>query len=770
MATTAGSTHPKRLYRLDFSARHNMATGMLNTALTALSAAVVARLIAVIGVASPTQTVVALGGMSAIGVNLTLLWGAFSRRPSLTSTIIIRIVCWIGAGLWAATFTVAEWNFRTLVIYGMALAVGTAIVGFLGWMCTPTVHPDQKEQATEQAEKERQQLIRDDLAAEWRDRIARMTRLDFESIDIPGIQDYPHKTDDGRRVGYTLEVHLPKGGYSWQTILQAKAKLENDLDLPPGCDINVRMGKTRRVALVDVTTVNILDEEQLYPTDYSPLSIYDRLPMMVDRRGAVCGPRLREENLGIFGEGGSGKSNTGQVIAAGIARMVDTHLCDIDTTGARLSMPLIHAYLQGRVKHPAVWWVASDVPEARLMLRAFDRAAVARNNGYHELKLAHGDDKMPISPDFPQFVVRCDEIKHTASISGDPVCREYLRRITDDQRDAGIRAVMLGLRGTNDIIIQGIQVQLQNLGVLRAQAKSEYVSVFSGQATGLEPTDAPYPGCIQMRLGSAGRVQPYHVWRLVGKQIDDIAVAVSDYQPGCDALTWNALNGRDANGKPFTDLLPGELDCCATRWDRLRAKLGYTDGSTGSTQVNAPKTVDEAQQDLKDAVQRAEEAVAKRQEQTRADEEHRANLEEQLRGSQDKLDHELRRIFGHDVGTTDDPMDGYKIDSTTQPPADPETTTQLPGDPTQPSAPVVDTYAVTAAIISAAGPNGIEMSAIHAKLAERGIVVDRATVHKWLKSMTLPGGAYQGRIEWRPDRPEGRNGRWYAITSTTEED
>lgn len=755
MATTARP----RLYRLDFSASHTMATGMINTALTAITVAVVAHLATTTGATSQTQANLAIGALTIGGVILTLMWGAFSRRSIPGATITVRLACWVGAGIWSGMLASTDWSLENAVTYGAVLAVGTATLGFLGWLRSPLdttdTAADQADQAAHQEERY-QQLLRDDLAAQWRDRIARITRIPVEEIKIPGIEDFPTRAPDGRRVGFTLEVHLPAGGHSWETIHRAQQRIMNDADLAPGCDIATRMGRTRRIALVDVTEVNILREEVLYPTDYSPLSVYDPIPAMVSRAGAVTGPELREKNCAIFGEGGSGKSNTAQVFGACVARMSDALLCDIDVTGVRLSMPLIRAYLEGRAKNPAVWWVASDKPEANLLLRALDRAAIARNNGCNDLKLAAGDDKVPISPQTPQFLLRCDEIKHLVSIGADKNLSDGVRRITDDHRDPGFRALLFGLRGTNDIIAQGVQAQMQGIGVLKAQSRAEYTAAFGGQATGISPQDAPYPGCIQMRMDSAGQIQPYHVYRLVGKQIDDIAVAVSDYQPRVDELTWLALNGRDANGNPMPGLLPGELDCCATRWDRLRAKLGYASASSDQpTTQHTPKTFEQATQDLADATRRAEKRIEEIRQQQEEDARRKDELKDQISGFD--IDGELRRIFGHAVDTTSDPMEGFKIDTTG---TSPETTIQLPADP--PADPPVDTYAVTAEIVEAAGTAGIEMSMIHVRLAERGISVDRATVHKWLKAMTGPTGAYRERIEWRPDRPEGRNGRWYA--------
>lgn len=754
MSTTAT---PQRLYRLDFAGRHTIATGMVNTALTAVTAAVVAHVATEKGAVTELRAALSIAGVTIVGAMMTLAWGVISQRHDSGKTVAHHLACWIGAGIWAAAVAFREWTVDTLITYGGILLAASVIIGFAAWMSKPDISPEVRAELARRAEEERKYEERDGLAGEWIDRIERVTRL---NVKIPAIEDFPMRSQSGHRVGYTLEVHLPTGGCSWETIRAHQKALAADAELGHGCDVSTSMGVTRRIAMIDVTVIDILQEPQPYPEDYGPLSIHDPIPVMTSRSGQVAGPTMREHNTGIFGESGCGKTNTGQVYGAGIARMTDALLCDVDVTGMRLSTPLLRPFLEGRVKKPAVFWAAYDEEEAFLLFRALQRAAIARNNGYGDLKFSMGIDKMPINEDYPGFLVRVDEVKHVVGAAADSRLFPLAKNMVDDHRDAGIRVLFLALRGTNDIMMQGVQAQLHHLGVLKATSKSEYVAVFHGQASEIDPADAPYPGCIQMRIGSAGSVKPYHVWWLDPKQIDEIAVTCAEYQPEVDALTWLALNGRAANGEPFDDLLPDELDCCATRWDRLRDKMGITipghQYGEGTKTVPAGKkssddSIAAAQAGIAEAVARARQTVERQREEREQDAEFADRLSDAM-GDED-LDDVIRKILENTPGAA------------SLPPREEGKETVRDRLRQERSEIPQDKWQMVMQIIEAAGPGGIEMSKIWENLVERGVPCVRPTVHGWLKAMTVGAEApYRDRIEWRPDREGSRNGRWYAIT------
>lgn len=730
--------------RYDFAKRHTIVTGMINASLTTITVAVITHLVITTDAVSAFKAALTIFATTILGVMLTLAWGTFSRRRPTGLSVAHRIACWVGAGAWTMMLASRTWTVGTVTTYMAVLVAAAVALGFIVWVRQPDTSPEALAEAAARAAEHLEALARDDLATEWILRIKRVLNLD---VDIPNIEDFPCRTKDGRRIGYTLEVLLPPGGSSWGTIHRAEEQLSNDANFAPGCGISARMGGTKRVALVDVTEINLFSEEQMYPADYSPRSVYDPLLMMTTPDGSATGPILREENLGIFGIGGSGKTNTGQVLGVGVARMEDALLCDVDTTGVRLSMGLMRPYLEGRAKNPAVWWCAFSEDEAFLLFRALQRAAIARNNAYNDLKAEVNDDKVPMSPAIPQFILRIDEVAHVAGCNGNPVLVSYVRNMVNDHRDAGIRAMFLALRGTNDIIMQQIQAQLHNIGALKAALRSELTQIFGGAAATIDTDGKVFPGQIMMRLGTDAPISPHHVWRIKPNQLDDAAVAVSDFQPEPDEITWLALNGRNADGVPFDDLGEGELDCAATRWDRVRAYLGMpTVGgvpAVKATDKRSPEQVIAAGNgSVEDAMRMAFGAAEKiKAEHDARNDAAKEKINEHHRSADEidkvianiDLDLELSNLFG-------------------------------PAAPAAPKAEVRSEWTTVIDIVWS-HQDGVSAGQIWKELAARGIVVDRATVNTWLVTMTTgPGAPYAGVIERRPVREGSRNGLWHMIT------
>jgi hypothetical protein len=735
-----------RTIHYDFRQKHTIITGMINTSLTAVTAAVIAHAVTKTGVASTLQSALTILAVTILGVMLTLAWATFSRRRPAGLSVTHRIACWVGAGAWTLAFAFRPWSLATVGTYMAGLVASAVALGFMVWVRQPDNSPAALAEAAAREAEYQEGLARDDLATEWIMRIKRVCNLD---VEIPNIQNFPNQTKDGRRIGYTLEVLIPAGGASWATLHRAEEKLGNDFDFREGCGLAVRMGDSKRVALVDVTVINTFLEDKPYPTDYSRTSIHDPLLMMTAPDGTAHGPILREENMAIFGIGGSGKSNTAQVIGARVASMEDALLCDIDVTGVRLSMPLMRAYLEGRAEKPAVFWCAFNEDEAFLLLRALQRVAIVRNNCYGDLKVQVNDDKVPISKDIPQFLIRIDEVAHVAGSNGNQLLLQYVRNMVNDHRDAGIRAIFMALRGTNDIIVQQIQAQLHNVGALKAALRSELVAIFGGAAAVVDTDGKKFPGQIMMRLGTDAQISPYHVWRIKPNQLDDVAIAVSGYQPDVDEVSWLAMNGRNTEGVPFDDLEDGELDCAATRWDRLRAHLGMAQRGDAvavkPADKRSPEQVIADGNGSVDAAMKAAFEVARKLQEEKAvrDQEAQDDLAAYKRSADEidqviagiDLDRELSHLFGTPALA---PAPALRAD--------------VPANWTA----VVD--------IIREHQQGVSAGQIWQALATRGIVVDRTTVNTWLLTMTAPGAAYEGVIEKRLIREGGRNSLWHMIT------
>jgi hypothetical protein len=387
-------------WRIDWAGSHGTALGTVNAILTTISLAIVGHIYLIGRLDIPILAVVAMVGMiCAIGMIFSLARIAVVGNSNKI-TILYRIVCWLGATSWdIAALLQPHWTARGIVEFFGALCVAAGIAGVLVDLADHGTGPETSDVETSGDILAPITGPRVD-AGPWIKLIKDICDLD---VEIRGIQPFDTKTPDGRPVGRWIEVLIPSGRLSWKAIKRFEEEITNALGLDPGCGARVIMGANRKIALIEITEINVLSSDQPYPEDYSTISVYDPLPMMVSADGNVTGPECREHNIGIFGEAGSGKSNTAQVIGVGVARMEEALLFDIDCTGQRLSMGLLGPFLRGEVDSPAVCWSATDPTEAWLMLRALQRVSIARNNGYVDLMLDADDDKIPISKYIPHI-------------------------------------------------------------------------------------------------------------------------------------------------------------------------------------------------------------------------------------------------------------------------------------------------------------------------------------------------------------------------------
>lgn len=726
----------QQTWQVDWAGRHGTLLGTVNAALTVISAACLTHFLSSKGYVGIGSLRAATGAIVFAGVLGELIRAGLSKAQPPLITVIYRIVCWSGSFVFLIVASLnSRWAVSECFVFIVVLAVSAAIVGAVAAVLddTPT-----EMTAGSLCVCDSETSSRNELAEFWEGVILKVCDL---AVSVPNIEMFETKTPEGKPVGYIVEVRCPDGTSSWKDIERSATNIENFLRMGDGCGIFVKRGINRKAALVYVTEHNVLATDQPYPNEYGPLSIYDELPMMVDSSGHTAGPHLRSECMTIYGVAGSGKSNTAQVIGVGVARMTDALLFDIDTTGNRLSQPLLAPFIDGTVKTPAVCWSATDAEEAWFMLRAIQRAGNARNNEYGYLAREANDDKLPISEYVPQIIVRADEIAHIASLSSDtpnilpagdirahtiPDLHKLVRSIVFDQRWGGIRIVLFGLRGTNEVIAQDIQAQIHVVGALKVTSMAEFRNAFCGSGPTSSLEDARWPGCIQARLEPMGPIAPYHVWRIRPDQIESAAIATENSQPEMDDLTRLALNGRDKNGEPFDDLYPGELDIFDTRWDRYFAKFGIERATAAVSGADAAKTVSKNGGRKTLTVEQAQ-----------------ANLE----AAQENLRREVRKA-----------EDDIEID-----PADWSLVLESWGaEPYEPAKERGETRAapedwtdVAKKIISSAGADGIgPQKILNTLLEEHGIEISRGTLHSWLTKQLVLGKIY---------KPNGRHGKWAAV-------
>src|SRR5699024_12625099 len=126
-------------------------------------------------------------------------------------------------------------------------------------------------------------------------------------------------------------------------------------------------GSRRRVPL-PVSTVAALDGALHAGDDFSPLSIYDPLPVGMHRDGSYVKLPLKWQAGVLVGATGSGKSAHLSLIVRQLLRCTDTLVMGIDFNGGKAFLPFLRPWLEGRDSKPAIGWVATTTREAELTL------------------------------------------------------------------------------------------------------------------------------------------------------------------------------------------------------------------------------------------------------------------------------------------------------------------------------------------------------------------------------------------------------------------
>lgn len=725
-----------RRFEVDWAGPHGTALGTINGLVAAYSVSWIGHACR-IGGAPKLWAVLGVAAIGLAGVVLVLARAAI--KPVRPVTLVYQLACVGGAGVWT-TWTVCldSWPWRSWLGWAGVLAVAAIVAGVLAALVKDDVVPGATDSASEpdpeleptsdgMPNAERQALAR-----EWKTRIAEVCKLD---VAIRGVKWWDRRTPDGTPVGYTIEAICPAGGSGWRTLKAFEEGLANDLDLQPGCVVEIMMGVTKRAALIKVSTVNMLATEQPYPDDHGPLDINGPLPLGVTADGEIVGVVLRQMSMGIFGQKGSGKTNALHDVAAGIARCPNALLWDVELAGGGLSRQWAHTYLDGRTTQPGIDWPALDEDTALHMLRAARRITWLRKEAYQDLMASVDDDKIPCSPTLPAIMIRHDEIAATMGTpSQHPEIRDELKFIVFESRASGVNTTLGGLEATTGIIDQDTLRQLGAKAVMRSGNEACYAWALGNWGHGIRTEDIPYPGNAAI-TPEPGMPAKKMVWyRIKPTIIEQICVDTDGQHPTLDEPSRLAADGRNPDGTPMDDLLPGELDCYSNRWQRFRAsgKAGASvtttrQGNGATTMTIERQTPQQAIAGLADATRQLEEAVA-----------------------------EANRKRAAETGRADDGPDGWKPEwdaqlaellGTSTPEASQQAPTLIPtATPKPPN--------VRDVVVSLIPPEGIGVGEIIRLLREQGIKPPaRQTIYDWLKE--------EKAVEWRPDREGSDRGKFY---------
>ncbi|CAM5659636.1 hypothetical protein [Streptomyces avidinii] len=523
MATnTAPSTGPV----WDWSAGHGPVTGALSATTGAFAVSTIGALTHM-----PPTWALAAGTVGAIGHTATGL-----RQKLAGRTIGARAASWLlGSGwtTWAIATGPLTWSaLGSLAVIGVGMGAAARSVG---------LYEEARElEAIAAAERQVARELsagRRAIAAEWVDRIERVCHI---TIRVLAVETWP------TGAGFTIDAELPSGGTTYDRIAAESARLAADARLPHGCTAIASRGIDQGRVLIDVTTVNVLEQETPYPDGYGPLSIHTGIPWGYRTNAEEICAYLREQCALVVGPTGSGKSNMIHVILAGFARAEDmlTWVIDLNAGGAGLPWvrPAMTADPDKEVR-PGIDWLASTHTEALLMLEAALRVGLHRKQAYQDLMAKANTDLLPISPEIPQIMLVIDEGAEILA-SSDPQMRILAKKILEVirmLRSAGIRTVLTALGATGSVLGN---LMIRREGKVRVALTGgetegmDLAKLFPG-TRGLRVDQAPYKGAGFMGTPESPAAL-FKTWRILPNQIRDIVHATSDRHPRLDAISAQA--------------------------------------------------------------------------------------------------------------------------------------------------------------------------------------------------------------------------------------
>ncbi|MBZ6229456.1 hypothetical protein [Streptomyces olivaceus] len=515
---------------LDWAAGHGPVTG-------ALSATTGAFAVATTGAATamPPGWVLAVGAAGALGHTIVGL-----RVRNAGRTLATRAASWlVGAGwtTWAMTTGPLTW-----AALGSLATMG---VGIGAAARSSALFEEAREEEALAAE--RRQVAADlsadrrAIAAEWVDRIARVCSI---TVRVVGVEQW----ETG--AGYSIDAELPAGGATWNKIAAESARLSADARLPHGCTATASPGIHQGRVIIDVTTVNVLEQERTYPSDYGPLSIHTGIPWGYRTNAEQILAYLREQCALIVGPTGSGKTNMVHSILAGFARADDILTWVIDLNAGSAGLPWVLPALNGEISapdgkavRPGIDWLAGTYDEAMTMLDVAVRVAKQRKMGYQDVLSRANTDLLPISAKVPQIMLVIDEGAEILA-SPDRQVRKLGEKILEVIRIAramGIRTVLTALGATGSV--------LSNL-MIRREAKVR-VALTGGEKEGMDLSKM-FPGSRGLRVeqaphkgaGFMGTPESpaalFKAWRILPNQIREIIAATSERHPTLDAVSAKA--------------------------------------------------------------------------------------------------------------------------------------------------------------------------------------------------------------------------------------
>jgi hypothetical protein len=480
--------------------------GAINAAGTSASTSMVGSLVGV-----PWWGVLAVG---VGGASTAAITAATSGSPG--PVVAYRTMCWTAGTLWA-TITLSQYDPAHRLSTGPWSLTGLAILVALTliWAAIGTVLRAAARRVTFRSVMRAFTHADERIREEWQDRIHRVGR-----IPTPNIVAGPERWPDGH--GFTLEVDLGAGGYTWKH-LSAQA-LASDAALDLGCGVEVSKGIKANRAIIRVATSDALATESPFPDDLSMATINNPMTIGWHRDGSPAQINLRWTSAVMAGQKGSGKTNTLHAATGALALCTDVvvFMVAIAKKGAAAE-PWTRAYREGRTEYPIVDWVADTEEKAEAMCDVLDDLIDQRIEK-HVARMRHADDdKVPVGYSdaddlfIPQVILIADEF---AQLPSD--LKRRIASIAETGRGSSVGTFGCSQRATSEHIPVSLKKQSSVRIGMRVSDTDELKYLF-GWTKPIDVEDLVGEGYGILGDGQ-GEPRPMRVFRMTPSTIDRIAV------------------------------------------------------------------------------------------------------------------------------------------------------------------------------------------------------------------------------------------------------
>lgn len=498
-------------------------------------------------------------GISGVGAGLTVLSGRMRKLDRRLT--LYRAACWLGLGGWATAVNLVGISpLVFLVLAALDLAAA---------MLSPAFTPEDDPLGEHRREAGVELGIQTPTAISWKKMIDKICGLSAPGVTISAITPWDKDT------GYSMVIDGPAGsGFTFRSLNNEIERLAAASRMKPGCVPHATPGADHQgQAVWHVPTIHDTTA-QVYPRDYSPLSVNDLQPIGFFPDTDLIVLELRQGSMIVIGPKGGGKTTLLHNVIASLARCIDGLQWHIDMNMGGMSAPWLLPWLDGKCDEPVVDWFAFSPEEALLMSRVGRGLALHRKVLYARRAAQANSSLVPMDADVPEVMIVVDEgAELLGELAKIPETGENVTVMMRLGRAVGANVILSSTRPTGTHVPVEVRNQCAARIGMRVEEKDEYDYLFPGTSKGIEPHMITEKGeMFIQRAGFEAKPRKGRSFDLKPDQITEISIATQDLHPTLDEASLDFMV-EDLNGQQVS-----ARKIYAERWQRAADYLRVLQG------------------------------------------------------------------------------------------------------------------------------------------------------------------------------------------------